>query len=340
MLLHPVFNINSITPPFPYTFPLLSVRADTGTSADWTEAIGDMVPIGGVGPEWVLEDGGTFDRAYIYQTFSIGSSREAVVDAGNALVDVSHVVRVLSGDADAAVGFVEFYDGSSVFLGRIHTGTTFSATDVTMSKNNARVPPLTRSVRVGWLGSNISGNQLSAYVKDLACTIKEETSDTWDDVVLVVAERNANITGWTSTVGTMNVLAYPASLADWEWAITDVYSGGTVANTTAHKNYSFPAGWAAKVAAGNVNFLFRASIHNANQDDDVEISIRRNNGTTNPVVTSGLIEVGADITLVELTGTVPSDTTSIDIVLRFRRQDGTANDGAVEMISLLLYEQA
>ena len=339
MLLHPVFRIQGFTAPFPYILPLKSVRANSGAGAsDWTQITGAMIPEVVGQPPWVLEDGGTFDRAQVYQVFSVGASRESVVDAGNALIDISHVIDTFDTDNDGAVAYAEFYGASDTFLGRVHTNNPLTNILITDSKNNCRVPPGTRNIRVGWLAANPDGNQLSAYVYDLAATLKEETVDTWDSCVVLFAEADADITGWTSTVGSMTVLAY-ANGNDWEWQSAIAYYGGSVANTTANKTYSFPTGWAAKVAAGDANFLLRASIHNANQDDDVEITVRLNNGSTNPTVTSGLIEIGFQIQLVELTGAIPTDTTSIDVILRFRRQDGTANDGLVEKMSMILFEQ-
>jgi hypothetical protein len=343
MLLHPVFNISGLTPPFPYTFPLKSVRANGvgATAADWTQITGNMIPETVGQPSWVLEGGGTFDRAEVYQSFSIGSTRETVVDAGNALIDLSHSIDTFDTDDDGAVAYAEFFDGSSNFLGRVHTNNSQTDTRITDSKNNARVPTGTRTIRIGWLGSNpaTEGNQLSAYVYDLNCIIKEEESDTWDSTVVLFAEAVANLTGWTNTTGTLGVVTY-ANGNDWEWQTANAYFGSSVATTTAFKNFTFPTGWPAKVSAGDANYLFRASVHNANQDDDVTITLRFNNGSTNPTVTSGRVEIAWQIQLIELTGAIPSDTTSIDVILTFHRVDGTVNDGAVEKMSMILFEQA
>lgn len=339
MLLHPVFNISGLTPPFPYTFPLKSVRANGvgATAADWTQIVGNMVPEVPGQPSWVLEDN-ALDRANVYQSFSIGASRESVVDAGNALIDLSHSIDTLDTDDDGAVAYVEFYDGSSNFLGRSFTPNPLTDIRITDVKNNIRVPPGTRTVRIGWLAANNGGTQLSAYVYDISAVIKEEVTDTWDSCVVLFAESAADLTGWTNTAGTLGVLTYTSS-NDWEWQTANAYFGSSVATTTAFKNYTFPTGWPAKVSAGVANYLFYASVHNANQDDDVTVTLRFNNGTTNPTVTSGRIELGWQIQLIELTGAIPSDTTSIDVILTFHRVDGTVNDGAVEKMSMILFEQ-
>lgn len=337
MLLHPVFNISGLTSPFPYSFPLLSVNSNTGVRTDWTNSNSTMAAQSGATGRWILEDASSPDRAYIYQEFAVGASRHSVIDAGNAVIDLSHDIDTLETDDDGACAFAEFYDGSSVFLGKVFTTNQLTDTPLVDSITSKRVPTGTRTIRIGWQAANHTGTQLSVYVKDIACTIREETTTVWDSTVVMFAERNADLTGWVNTTGAISTVAGTA--ADWEWASVTAYSGGSVATSSAYKNIAFPTGWAAKVAAGTVGFILRAGAHNANQDDDVTVTVRLNNGSTNPTVTTGRLQLVFQMEFIELTGAVPSDTTSIDIVLTFHREDGTVNDGAVDNISMILFEQ-
>lgn len=321
--------------PFPYTFPLLSTESLTGVRTDWTNSDSSMAAQGGGTGRWVLENGST-DRVFTYQEFAAGLSRYAVIDAGNAVIDLSHDIDTLDSDSDGGCAFVEFYDGSSVFLGKVFTTNQLTDTSVVDSITGKRVPTGTRTIRIGWQAANHTGTELSVYVKDIACTIRQETTVVWDDTVVVFSEREADLTGWTTTTGLFNTITGTA--ADWEWASVQAYFGGNTSLTSAYKNFSFPTGWAAKVAAGDVGFILRAGAHNANQDDNVQVTVRLNNGSTNPTVTTGYLSLVFQMEFIELTGAIPSDTTSIDIILDFDRNDGTANDGAVDCLSLLLYE--
>jgi hypothetical protein len=221
---------------FPYTFPLLSIKATTGSAADWTTFVGNLYQQGAT-ENWITSN--TDDRSKHYQDFPAGATREAVIDAGNARIDISQVINTFT-DNDGVHAFVEFFDGSSGFLGHGFTPNSNPSSEVTDSKTDIVVPPGTRTFRIGWQGARGGGTELSAYVKDLTCTIKE-TSSPWDDAVVAFSEFDANITGWTITNSGFTVLSYAAG--DWEWQCEDCYvGGGSDSYTAANKAITIPTG--------------------------------------------------------------------------------------------------
>lgn len=323
-------------PPFAdYVVPLLSVRADTGSAADWTTVVGNLARFSNT-DRWIISNNSAHARHY--QQFDVLQAQHGIIDQGNAVVDLAHTYSTSNNDNDDVVAFVEFYDGTMTFLGNHQTSSENPSAIIDQLVSDCPVPPGTRTVRIGWQGARFTGSELSAYARDLACTIKTRAVSPWASAAVLFAEFQATATGLVSTLETVSVEAYSPT-NDWRWQDVDGYMGGEFANSRAEKQgLAIPAGWAAKIAAGNVRALLRAHLSNANAADDAGIGLRFNNGSTNPVDETGRVALGTRSQFVARDMAVPSDTTSIDLLMEFWRDEGSASDGLIQKISVLLYE--
>lgn len=325
-----VFNVPIVQAPFPFNFVLLSVD-NTGNPTDWTSESSETLSVGSDG-YWVLSD--SDNRAVYYQEISLISTQESVIDAGNAVIDLSHVGETFPSDNDDGVAFIEFFDVSDNFLKRAFTPILNSDTEVTRSISNYPVPPLARYVRIGWQGWRQDGTELSVYVKNITAQLKQIATNL--SAVVVYADYDCDDTGWTSTTGTMRVLTGSSIVAS---GVRAVFVGGaTDVRTTAEKTFALPTGWDTKIAAGNVNFEFTCGITNANDDDDSGVTINFVSSAS-PDVSSGQVATTDDLQELTLTGAVPTDTTAIKIIFDFWRQDGTSNDACIMQPSLILFEE-
>ena len=326
-----VASLPQIAPEFPYLFSLLSVD-NTGTAGDWTTAIGSGLTAGS-GTLWVMD--ASDDRARYYQELPALASQYGTIDAGNARIDLDHIIETFTDDDDA-LAFVEFLDGSDNFLGREFTEQTNATGPVTLALPDIVVPSGTRKFHIGWQGYRYTGSQLSAYVRDITANMRL-VSEVVDSVV-VWSEAEASKTGWTDQTGTMLVATTAAD--DWQQrADRDAYTGGSAESyTRASRSFSLPAGWATKIANGNVFVRATASLFNANADDDVGFGIEFDQTGTNTSIKTGRIVIVNSIVGGLIETHVPTDTNNIILDFEFWRDDGTYNDGAISQPSIILYE--
>lgn len=329
---------------FPETYAFLSTVNENfwGNANDWVNETPSQV--GGLGnltttDRWVV--GTDASKMKLYQKKRIRSTQFATVDEGNATITFSTDMTTFTGDLDWIGSFAEFYDQVGAFLGRV-TSDPVSADAgpgfpnvVTMA--DQVVPSGTRTIHFGWHSGRRTGSELSVYAKDFSATLDQGSA--YVDATVVWAENDADTTGWTATAGAVAFLSGKADTAIPPGSGNhDVYYGGVVARTTYYKDFSFPPGWAAKVAAGNVDFLFRGHRFNINDDDDVGVKISFV-GTAAGVVDIGLPATTSAVQPVVMTGPVPAAATAVRVTFDFSRQDGTANDGGLGQPSLLFLEK-
>lgn len=325
--------------PETYTFRSTVNFNNGGRQSDWVQeiALANMGSLGG-SDRWIMAEDA--DRSIVYQRKRIRSSQYSAVDAGNALVTFSSDLVTFTGDTDWIATYAEFYDVSGNFLGRVNS--SFISTDAGTGAPNIvtsadrRVPPGTRTIHFGWQAGRNTGSELSAYPRDFDASIDDDS--TYVSGTVVWAELDANSSGWVTTTGapTFNVRT-TTPLGPPGAGSRGYYSGGSVVRSTTYKDFSFPSGWAAKVAAGKAVIRFRANVFNSNDDDDVGIKITYN-GSASGTLDTGRIVTRAVPQSVELTGAVPTDATSIRVTLDFWREDGTVNDGCMSLPSMLLFE--
>lgn len=328
---------------FPEAYTFLSTVNENfwGNANDWVNETPSQ--IGGLGNltdtnRWVV--GTDASKLKVYQKKRIRSTQFMAVDAGNATITFSSDMATFTGDSDWVTAFAEFYDEIGEFLGRVSSAVV--ATDAGPGFSNVVtsadrvVPPGTRTIHFGWQSGRRTGSELSVYVRDFDATLDDNAP--YSDAVVVWAENDADATGWIATAGVVSVLG---GKADTDippgGGNHDSYYGGVVSRTTYYKDFSLPVGWAAKVATGGVQFMFRASTFNINDDDDVGIRISFV-GSDDGVVDIGLPTTTSQLIPYELTGLVPVAATAIRVQFDFLRQDGTANDGSVGQPSLMLLE--
>lgn len=329
---------------FPETYTFLSTVNENfwGNANDWVNETPSQP--GGLGnltvtDRWVV--GTDASKLKLYQKKRIRSTQFAKVDEGNATITFSSDMTTFTGDSDWITSFAEFYDEVGAFLGRVTSNPV--STDAgpgvpnVVTVSNAVVPAGTRTIHFGWHAGRRTGSELSVYAKDFSATLDQGSS--YVDAVVVWAENDADTAGWTATAGVVAFLsgkldsAIPPGSGNH-----DVYYGGAVGRTTYYKDFSLPSGWAAKVAAGNVDFIFRGHRFNINDDDDVGVKISFI-GTAAGVVDIGLPATISMIEPIVMTGPVPAAATAIRVTFDFLRQDGTANDGGLGQPSLLLLEK-
>ena len=324
----------TILPIDPYDFPILSTDA-TGTASDWSRFGGSVLTAWGSEPTfWVPSL--TNDRVIHYQEFAVPDGFIPFIDAGNALVDLSHVIKSLGGD-DGCFAIVEFLDGStgSDFLGRGFTEDQLPTVETATSQNDIRVPPGTRVCRIGWQGFRKAGTQLNGNVKDIACTLKQGNGEA-TEAVMLFSEEEASLTGWSGDTGVVVILT---SDGDWQrGGDRPHYAGGpTNANSRIFRTLPIPSGWADKVATGAARIQITASLFNANDDDDAGIGIEFNRPGTNTFLETGRVAITNEVIPITLDAVVPSDTIDFILDLEFWRDDGTYNDGAISQIGIFLY---
>jgi hypothetical protein len=344
----PGFMVGAPLPPFPKTYTFLSTvnAANGGTRTDWINALPVAAVWGNLtgSDRWILgttnHTGGAQPRSKDYQEKTIDADQFAEVDAGNAYVTFSSDLVTFTSDEDYVFAYAEFFDASNVFLGKAITavqwndGGTGAPNIVTAS--DKLVPPGTRKIRFGWHGVRLVGTELSAYVRGFDAMIENIPGHA--SAVTVFAQAEPDTSGWTVTTGLFasrlgsDYLNVPGAFGQY-----GAYGGADGARHTFYKDFAFPTGWAAKVAAGNVSFLFRAIGANFNDDDDTGVRISFG-GTASGVVDTGLIVQTAIAHPFELTGAVPAAATNIRVTLDFRRQDGTNCDSYIGQIEMILLE--
>lgn len=310
-----------------------------GRQTDWvseiaTANLADLVD----SDRWRLADDN--DRSVVYQRKRIRANQYAAVDQGNALVTFSSDLVTFTGDTDWVWMFAEFYGVTNNFLGRVNSD-PISADAGTLTPNivtssNRRVPPGTRTIHFGWHAGRRTGSELSAYVRDYDASIDEDSA--YVSATVVHAENEPTASGWVTTTGSPTFNAKTTTVVGPPGAGSHgYYGGGSVARSTLYKDFSFPTGWAAKVAAGKAVIRLRCYTFNSNDDDDVGVRLSFNGSATGVIDTGQLVTTSIPQNI-ELTGAVPTDATSIRVQLNFWRQDGTVNDGGLSQMSILMFE--
>jgi hypothetical protein len=329
---------SGVAPLYPYTFPILS-KNGSGTPSDWTVAIGPALALktddGLAGQNyWHMQ---TASKGRYYQSFAMPATSYSDIDKGNTTIDLSHtIISLFPGEADGVAALVEFFDSGMSFLGRDFTANQYPATQTVDSKTGIIVPPGARTITIGWQGFRKTGSFLNTYFKDIAATLKLGTGNV--SSVMLWAEADASMTGWTTSIGNPNVLRgsvdtyYGRSAERW------FYVGGTAAYSRCYRSFAIPSGWASKISAGKVKALVRASLFNWTGDDDPSIGIEFVRPGGNTSQKTGDVPQGPNLVSAKIDVAVPVDTTGFILDMEFFRDVGIDNDACVSQPSVLLYE--
>lgn len=311
---------------YPYNLPLQSI-ASTGVAGDWTNVIGPGLTVHPDG-FWGFGDTETGDYT---QVITLPSDYHADADAGLIRAAISHEVKTFE-SRDVGVACLEFFDNGGAFLGRDYTPVHRGTSAAVMSRSDIFVPPGTRSISCSWQGGRTYGTELSAYVKDMAVVLTKVT-DVLSSVV-AYKEDVADLTGWT-------ILSGAPELRNIDNAMRlghNFYMGGSQAYGHMQKPIAIPAGWAAKIASGNVRIRMTAHLFNWKFDDDAGCGVEFVQPGVNTSIKTGRIQLSDLAYPVTLDAAVPSDATSFLLDVEFWRDAGTSSDGSFQRPSLILYE--
>lgn len=236
---------------FPWSPVILS--ANPGDAADWTQSTGTGFAIRGADPtEYVMGDS---INSAVGQTFTLPATMEASIDAGTAQITASSDMHTVTGD-DLSHMFVDFYDASSGFLGRVMSDTVAGTTVATITVTDIFVPPLTRSMTLGWNGTRTVGGELSSYVSDFAATITENALIA-SAVTLYAEETASDLADYTVTLGT------PTSITNDFAPGYNVFSALSGVHGEMYLDLVPDAGWITKILAGNVTVKYFAGFGGA-----------------------------------------------------------------------------
>ena len=109
-----------------------------------------------------------------YLPVSIPSDKQSIVDSGTATIIHSAVLNTYSSDTDSGGLYVEFYDGSNMLIGTrndIVPKSDYTSIGI-MVLNSISVPTGTRTIRAGYVGTRVTGTELSSYLSNLCVVLQ------------------------------------------------------------------------------------------------------------------------------------------------------------------------
>lgn len=160
------------------------------STAGWTTVAGALiVSAGTLGLGGLCWNGATGD-SYLPVNMPVG--RHAEIDAGNTRLCLDLCWSSFT-DADAGRSYVEFYDVSNAIIGaRVYqepADVNWLEAGEGRQYNDIPVPPNTRSMRFGIVGTRFTGTELSSYLLECRGFLTKKSGTTID-----LADTDANIT--------------------------------------------------------------------------------------------------------------------------------------------------
>lgn len=130
----------------------------------WTNVTGTLIKVGGVYGMGSLCWNAAAGESYM--TINLPSGRNTAIDAGTADLILDCIFAGFSDDTDSSRTYVEFYDGSNVIVGsRIYNepATVDWGAWAEGRRYTVDIPANARSFRFGFMGTRVTGTELSSY---------------------------------------------------------------------------------------------------------------------------------------------------------------------------------
>lgn len=319
---------------FPYIVDIVNPGAETNSTTGWTNLSGALFAIqSGVGAFNSGAHGMTMaaSTASVWwgQTVALPSGMNTDIDTGTLEIEWSGYFQGFT-DADMAQFMMDFYDGSSVYIGSASSPEIDTAN---MKKMQVRsfLPKNTRNVRVSVRGRRVTGTENSTYMDDFQLRIFKPGKVA--NLVTLFSMEAGSATGWTADTGSLGTST--ARFGE------TVLSGGSNASTTAHRDISLSS-LSTEIAAGKVTCHMIGQLSNVNDDDTMNFSLQYLDGSNVAIgsalkftLTSTGFNPGLAVVPVHLVRAAPTNAASLRVGLEYSRVDGTVLDAGVCRMSVL-----
>jgi hypothetical protein len=287
------------------------------------------------------------------------SSAAASIDAGTASYTLSAWIGGFSTQEDTATVSVTFYDaklqqlGASATIGSVSVTERSGTTSLLQRSISGSIPAGARSATVKMNFIRAAGTSNDGYLDDVSLDVIQSGGNLLvnGDAEAVAAASTAviSIPGWTSD-GNVSILRYgsgdfPSTTSPGPSTRgNNFFYGGNVGAASASQSVSLSSS-ATSIDAGTASYTLSAWIGGfSTQADTATVSITffdaklQQLGSSATIGSVSVTERASTTSLLQrsTSGSIPAGARSATVKMDFIRAAGTANDGYVDDVSLVL----